>query len=184
MVKAARRLGGIVLLAGAATFSGCVQPAEEIVLDAPIVERNPVVRQEPTLLEKFQEISRLYEAETIQRSALEEKLANAIEACRRAEDGSASLKREVKALEGKADELADVSARYGEAQETLFELGKTVRQLRRELLEERLARIKQEQAVVSLKLETARGRRKKLLQNAANPIEVVAREKTAEKEQD
>lgn len=179
MVKATHRLGWLILLVGAAILSGCTGCAKEIVLDAPMVERDPVVTREPTLLEKFQKVSRLCEAAKLQVASLRKELASETKARRAAETELTSLRERASVLERKARELAELRVRHEEAQETLFELGKNVREIRSDLLKERLIRIKQEQTIVSLKIENAKARRKSLLEN-----KVAAREASKAKEQE
>jgi len=181
MIEAGRRWAWTFLLAGAVIFSGCAIPTAEIVLHAPVVEREPVVKQEPTLLERFQEVSRLCEAERIHNASLTNKLAERNEAYKCLDAELQSLREKTKVLEKNAKDLADLTVKYGEAQKTLLQLGKTVRSLRNELLQERLARIKQEQKVVALKLNDARGRRKMLLENGESRKEKAAQEGTHER---
>ena len=169
MIRTVKRLRSWSVIVGAAIFSqailsGCVEPQRrEVMLEAPVIERAPVPTHEPTLLEKYQEVSQLHAAARIELARLTRQLASESGTCKRLEEQIKAGQQRVKVLEGKSKQLDEVVARHDAAQAELLRLGKTVREVRHELLQERLARIKLEQQLVALKLKNAREKRQQLL---------------------
>lgn len=148
---------------------GCAHFPSPVVLDPPVIESEIRIGREATLLEQFLQVSTLYETEKARAASVENALARETETRERAQADAESLRKRVSALEQNLTALADISAKYDEAQKTLQELGHNARNLQEELLKEKLARIKHEQTIVSLKLESARQRRKQLIEEAGRP---------------
>jgi len=165
------------LILGATILHGCAQPPVTLQpLEAPRVEPEPLIAQDPTLLERFQEVSRLWECEAARARQLESDLAQERER-------SAALRKELdqsqaecQSLQAKAAALAELQTKYDEAQREMSALTDALRDARRELLQEKLARVKQEQALVSLKIAAAQEQRKRLISGAADASDVTAAE--------
>ncbi len=182
MVKAAQRAAWIALLLVVVIAPGCAQPLVEVPLELPIIEPEPQVKQEPTLLERFQEVSQMHESEKNRAASLEAQLGEQTEARKRAEAELQELRQQIETLEQKAQELANLKIKYDEAQTTLLGLEADIRDMRGELLEERLTRVKCEQTIAALKIEKAKERRKHLISEAQFPQETSSPEGTSVKE--
>ncbi len=146
---------------------GCAQPPleMEILLNPPVVEPEPQVVQDATLMERFQELSRLFEAEQIKARALEKSLTQESEGRERAETELAVLRKKAQVLEQKASAFEDIKSKYDDAQKHLLDLTDTIRELRRGLYEEKIARVKNEQTIVALRIASAKERRRQVVSN-------------------
>ena len=158
---------GTILAAAAliAAAAGCSSPPPpRMPLNRPAMAAEPATPRPPTLLERLREATERYELERIRADELQAQVDSLTETGQRLETEAASLRKTVEDLEQRLTLLGDVQTRYEEAQTTLMELGETVRDLQRQLLQERLARVKNEQTIVSLKLESAREQRQRLIE--------------------
>ena len=161
--RAARCLS---VLSGAALLTcGCaarpeIGGAEAIQLPAPLVQPEPAVSTEVTSLQRYQELSQFCETEKSRNAALETSLAEQKAGRQKAEAENENLRRQVETLNAKARELDAVKAKLDEAQKASLEMENAVRDMRRELLQERLAGVKRDQTIVALKIEKAREARK------------------------
>jgi len=154
--------GTVVFLMAA--LIGCAQPPAPLeALDPPTVEPEPVVIQDPTLLERFQEVSRLWENEAARARKLEGDLEQERARTAQLRGELERAQSECRTLRAKSEALAKLQEEYDAAQKRLLELSDALRQARRDLLQEKLARVKQEQALVSLKIATAQEQRKRLI---------------------
>jgi len=171
MSKAIKRCAIVNCVVGAslflpALFSGCTGESREVILEAPIIERDPVVMNEPTLLETFQDIRHKHEAARIRNAELASNVSDLTARNGKLAEDLKTAEGRIAKLEEKNRQLEDVSAKYDAAQKELLEIGKTLRGVRHEFLAERLARVKLEQELVAMKLQNARDRRQELLKDA------------------
>jgi len=151
-------LAALVILA-----PGCTQPPVQVLLDPPVIQPEPQVTEDTTLMDRFQELSRLYDSERMKTQALERSLAEETAARESAEAELAAMREKVKALEAKAAAYEDIKTKYDDAQQKLLELTDTVRELRRNLYEEKLARVRNEQTIVSLQIARAKEQRRRVV---------------------
>jgi len=150
----------------AAAFCGCTAARKEFVLEAPIIERDPIAMNEPTLLEQFHDVRRKHEAARLYGEELAARVSDLTKRNEKLIENIQTAEEEIAGLEEKNRQLEDVSVKYDAAQKELLEMGKTLRGVRHELLSERLARVKLEQELVAMKLQNAHDRRRELLKDA------------------
>jgi chromosome segregation ATPase len=152
------------VLPAALLISGCVTPSPApptpVTLEAPVVEPEPCAPIETTSLERYQELSQSYEGEKAHSAALAAELTEQKAARQKAETENEGLHRQVDALTAKAAELELLKTKFDEAQKAAFEVENSLREVRRQLLEERLAGVKREETIVALKIERAKDLRK------------------------
>ena len=85
-------------------------------------------------------------------------------------------------LTAKAAELDLLKTKFDEVQKTGFEMESTLRDVKRQLLEERLAGVKREETIVALKIERAKDLRKSPVERALqSPEEKPPQDAPAEK---
>ena len=89
----------------------------------------------------------------------------------KAETENESLRRQLEPLTAKAAELDLLKTKFDEAQKTAFEVENSLREVRRQLLEERLAGVKREETIVALKIERAKDLRKSPVERALQSTE-------------
>jgi chromosome segregation ATPase len=155
-------------------FSGCaalMPAAASVTLDAPVVEPEPRAPTEATSLQRYQELSQQYETEKARSAALGAELAEQKTARQKAETENEALRRQVEVLTEKAAELDLLKKKFDEAQKAAFEVENTLRDVRRQLLEERLAGVKREETIVALKIERAKDLRKSPVERALQSTE-------------
>jgi len=141
-------------------------PTEQIVMPAPPkIETEQDVAQDPTLLEKYTAACKIAEEQKACAEKLGKELAIEKNAAMTAQQQLNTTKRKVVSLQAQNTQLENLGKQYEEAQRQLLELTTTIRDLRRNLLKERLMRVKLEQTVLTLKIDIAKSRRRKLLQN-------------------
>jgi len=141
-------------------------PPEQVCMSAPPkIETEQDVAGDPTLLEKYRTACKMAEEQKASAEKLVKELAAEKDAAAAAQRQLDDLKRKTASLEAKNAQLENLANQYAEAQQQLLELANTVRDLRRSLLQERLTRVKLEQTVLTLKIDVAKARRRKLLQN-------------------
>jgi hypothetical protein len=166
--------------------SGCAAltpgPSNTVKLDAPVVQPEPCAATETTSLQRYEELSQLYEAEKIRSAALVTELAEQKAARQKAETENEGLRRQLEPLTAKAAELGLLKTKFDESQKTAFEMENSLREVRRQLLEERLAGVKREETIVALKIERAKDARKSpadraLQRNEERPAPDAAAEK-------
>ena len=167
-------------------FSGCAElmpaPVSTAKLEEPVVQPEPCVSTETTSLQRYQELSQSYETEKARSAALVAELAEQKTARQKAETENESLRRQVEALTAKAAELDLLKTKFDEVQKTSFEVENTLRDVRRQLLEERLAGVKREETIVALKIERAKDLRKSPVERALQiPEEKPPQDTAAEK---
>jgi len=150
----------------AVTFCGCAGAPRELILEAPIIERDPIAMNEPTLLEQFHDVRRKHEAARLYGEELAARVSDLTKRNEKLIENVQTAEEKIAKLEEKNRQLEDVSAQYDAAQKELLEMGKSLRGVRHELLTERLARVKLEQEVVAMKLQNAHDRRRELLKDA------------------
>jgi hypothetical protein len=155
--------------------SGCSAPAPvppaTVTLDAPVVEPEPCASTETTSLQRYQELSQQYEAEKARSAGLAAELAEQKSARQKAETENEGLRRQVETLTVKAAELDLLKTKFDETQKAAFEVENSLREARRQLLEERLAGVKREETIVALKIERAKDLRKSPVERALQPAE-------------
>lgn len=146
----------------ACLLAGCAQPSIQPpdVVAVPTVEPETAAASEPTVLERLQETSRQLDAEKRRADALAGQLAEQKAARDKAEAEVDRLRQQVVNLERLAKQLDEMRAKFDAAQKSSLELENVTRDLRRELLEERLAGAKREQTILALKIERAMDRRR------------------------
>ena len=139
---------------------GCAGSAPPVTstakLDEPVVQPEPCVSTETTSLQRYQELNQSYEAEKTRSAGLTAELAEQKPARQKAETENESLRRQVESLTAKAAELDLLKKKFDEVQKTGFEMENTLRDVKRQLLEERLAGVKREETIVALKIERAK----------------------------
>ena len=113
----------------------------------------------------------MYEAEETRSAALAAELAEQKAAREKAETENESLRRQLEPLTAKAAELDLLKTKFDEAQKTAFEVENSLREVRRQLLEERLAGVKREETIVALKIERAKELRKSPVERALQSTE-------------
>jgi hypothetical protein len=129
-------------------------------LEEPVVQPEQVATSETTSLQRYQELSRLYDAEKNRTTALAAELGEQKAARQKAEAENENLRRQMEPLTAKAVELGLLKTKFDETQKTAFDLENTLREVKRQLLEERLAGVKREEMIVALKIERAKDARK------------------------
>lgn len=149
--------------------AGCAQRAPEAAMEKPVIRADAPVPESATFLERYQEINRAYNLEKARAGAMAADLGQTQNALSRLQAEHEKLRKDAAVLEMKARELDEVRARNEETQKANLELDRQVRTLRRELLEERLASARQEQTILSLKIERAMERRRQAVDKPAEP---------------
>jgi len=153
-----------------AAFTGCakpvVKPEPPRIVAIPRVVTEPPVAPEPTLLEKFQEATRLLDAKRLEAETLRRELAKETAARGAAEKALSELDVRVAELELQVESIPLLKTQLEQAQNAGLQLEETVRQLRNDLLEARLAGARSEQTVVAMKIEKAMESRRRALQAA------------------
>jgi chromosome segregation ATPase len=156
-------------------FSGCADPtlppSSTARLEEPVVQPEPCSSTETTSLQRYQELNQQYEAEKKRSAALAAELDEQKAGRQKAEAENESLRHQVESLTAKAAELDLLKTKFDEAQKTAFEVENSLRDVRRQLLEERLAGVKREETIVALKIERAEDLRKSPVERALQPIE-------------
>jgi chromosome segregation ATPase len=156
-------------------FSGCSfstpAPSSTARLAEPVVQPEPCSSTETTALQRYQELSLQYEAEKKRSVALAAELDEQKAGRQKAETENESLRHQLESLTAKAAELDVLKTRFDEAQKTAFEVENTLREVKRQLLEERLAGVKREETIVALKIERAEDMRKSPVERALQPME-------------
>ncbi len=162
---------GACLLALSILIAGCShpQPQKPVALAQPVIKPDAPVKQGPTLLERFEEVSRLYQTERETREALEAQLADETQKCSELESELKQLRQRVASLQEQAAELEDLRGLHETAQKELLKLTAQLRELRTQLYEESIARVKQEQTIVALRIAQAKARRGEMLKKNATP---------------
>jgi chromosome segregation ATPase len=168
-------------------FSGCAlfTPATPSTakLEEPVVQPEPCASIETTSLQRYQELSQQYEAEKTRSAGLAAELAEQKAGRQKAETENESLRRQLEPLTAKAAaqaaELDLLKTKFDEAQKTAFEVENSLREVRRQLLEERLAGVKREETIVALKIERAKELRKSPIERALQPAEEKPPQETA-----
>lgn len=152
----------MALLAGCAALGlgGCARHTPTAAMERPIVTAEMPPSQGPTFLERYQEMSRACNLEKARAGALAVELGETRHTLSRAEAELDKLRKDTAVLEMKARELDTLRAQNEQTQKANLDLDRTVRALRRELLEEKLASARHEQTILSLKIERAMERRK------------------------
>ncbi len=170
----------VLLLSGCAGFA---PPATSTAkLNEPVVEPEPCVSTETTSLQRYQELNQSYEAEKTRSIGLAAELAEQKAARQKAETENESLRLQAESLTAKAAELDALKTKFDEVQKTSFELENTLRDVKRQLLEERLAGVKREETIVALKIERAKDLRKSPVERALQlPEEKPPQDAPAEK---
>jgi chromosome segregation ATPase len=144
--------------------AGCAEstPAPENIaqLEAPVVQPEPSVSAETTSLQRYQELSQKYEAEQTRSAALVNELGQQKIARQKAETENESLRSQLESLTAKAAELDVLKVKFDETQKTCFDAENSLREAKRQLIEERLAGVKREETIVALKIERAKDARK------------------------
>ena len=176
MPRAMRTCISAAIFLTALLLSGCAErtpaPADIATLDEPVVEPEPCASTETTSLQRYQELSQQYEAEKLRSAALAADLAEQKAARQKAETENESMRRQLESLTAKAAELDILKTKFDEAQKAAFEVENSLRDVRRQLLEERLAGVKREETIVALKIERAKDLRKSPVERALQqPIE-------------
>ncbi len=170
----------VLLVSGCAEFAPA--PANTAKLEEPVVQPEPLPSTETTSLQRYQELSQGYEAEKTRSAALAAELTEQKAARQKAETENENLRRQVEALTAKAAELDLLKPKFDEAQKSAFEVENTLRDVRRQLLEERLAGVKREETIVALKIERAKDLRKSPVDRALqSPEEKLPQDTAAEK---
>ncbi|MGD1001223.1 MAG: hypothetical protein ABSA67_11060 [Candidatus Brocadiia bacterium] len=151
-------------------FSGCAElmpaPVSTAKLEEPVVQPEPCVSTETTSLQRYQELSQSYEAEKTRSAGLAAELAEQKTARQKAETENEGLRHQVESLTAKAAELDLLKTKFDEVQKTGFEVENSLRDVKRQLLEERLAGVKREETIVALKIERAKDLRKSPVERA------------------
>lgn len=158
----------------AALLTGCrtpMPPPAPMALEAPVVQPDPRMADGPTLLERFEETCRRYEAERTRAAGMAADIEEQRAARLAAEAESARLRAQAARLQQKADELDALAVKYEAVAKSCLELQTAVTDLRRELLNERLISARHEQALLALKIEKAMEHRKDLLERPARDNE-------------
>lgn len=164
MTRTPHRVVCLALAVLAIGVAGCVQQApKKAALEAPIIEPEPLLTQDNTILERFKEVSTRYEAEKNNSALLQDRLEETATALEAARSEVEELRGTVKGLEKKQKGLDALNVKYDEAQKALLDLGNNLRTLRRDLYTEKLARVKAEQTIVKLRIDIARNERSQLL---------------------
>ena len=159
----------VLLVSGCAALAP--DPSPTVQLEAPVVQPEPCAAPETTSLQRYEELSQLYEAEKRRSTALVAELAEQKAARQKAETENESLRGQLAPLTAKAAELVLLKTKFDEAQKASFELENSLRDVRRQLLEERLAGIKREETIVALKIERAKDSRKSPVERALQRTE-------------
>ena len=162
---------GACLLALSILITGCShpQPQTPVTLAQPVIKPDAPMKQGPTLLERFEEVSRLYQMERESREALEARLEDETRKCGELESELKQLRQRVAALPEEAAELDELRGLHETAQKELLKLTAQVRELRTQLYEESIARVKQEQTIVALRIAQVKARRGEILRNNESP---------------
>jgi len=154
-----------LFLLTASLICGCAaQPADVVAdtpkLEAPVVQPEPSAPGEATSLQRYQEVNQLYQAEKSRNAGLETDLAQQRAGRQKAEAENEDLHKQLKVLSAKAEECDATKAKLDEAQKASLAMESTLRDLRHELLVERLAGVKRDETIVALKIEKAKDARK------------------------
>ncbi len=181
MQTRARRFALPVLALALSALGACVRPPVAVQLEAPVVQPEPQVAEESTLLEKFRQACQMHEAERNRASALTAQLHETTAARIKAEGEVERLAKQVDALQGKAQELEALKTKFDRVEKSALDLEGTVRDLRREVLEARLANAKQEQTILAFKIEKAKEKRRQVLEPAAAAQTAPPQETVADK---
>ena len=147
-----------LLVAGCAGSTPEAAPVAQ--LEAPVVQPEPCVAAETTSLQRYQELSQKYEAEQARSAALVLELGQQKVARQKAETENESLRSKLGPLTAKAAELDALKVKFDETQKTCFDAENSLREAKRQLIEERLAGVKREETIVALKIERAKDSRK------------------------
>jgi hypothetical protein len=175
-----------VISLAALLVSGCATPPppapQPAALGAPVVEPEPCASAETTSLQRYQELSQQYEAEKTRSAALAAELAEQKAARQKAETENEGLRRQADILTVKAADLDTLKKKFDEVQKAAFDVENSLREARRQLLEERLAGVKREETIVALKIERAKDLRKPPVERALQSAQdEPLRESTSEK---
>ncbi len=184
MAKGLQLLAWVLVAIIAMMVVGCARHTIYVPLEPPVTQPETSLQQEATLMEEYQEVTRLYEAEKTRALALETKLAEETLTRENVETEAQALKKRVDTLEADLLAKAELEQRYTEAREELLQLSKTVPELQRKLLNEQLARIRHEQTIVTLKIEGAMERRKRMLEAGLGTTEMTSYDSDVKKESD
>jgi predicted nucleic acid-binding Zn-ribbon protein len=148
----------------AALISGCARPAlapaKTVTFEAPVVEPEQCAVPQTTSLQRYQELSQQFEAEKTRSAALVIELGEQKVARQKAETENEALRSQVESLTAKTAELDALKVKFDDVQKTSFETENSLREAKRQLLEERLAGVKREETIVALKIERAKDARK------------------------
>jgi hypothetical protein len=170
----------VLLVSGCAQFAPA--PPSSARLEEPVVQPEPAPSVETTSLQRYQELSQGYEAEKARSAALAAELTEQKAARQKAETENENLRRQLEIVTAKAAELDVLKPKFDEVQKSAFEVENSLRDLRRQLLEERLAGVKREETIVALKIKRDRDLRKSPVERALqSPEEKPAQDATAEK---
>jgi hypothetical protein len=144
---------------------GCSGTADEVAESPQLVE--PVVHPEcgvlpaeATSLQRYQEVNLLYQAEKSRNAVLETDLAQEQAARQKAEAEAENLRKQQENLSAKVKDFDAMQAKLDEAQKASLAMESALRDVRRELLLERLAGVKRDETIVALKIERAKDARK------------------------
>jgi len=153
---------GLLFLAMVAALTGCRSAATMAVADEPpAIETEPSIGDGETMLERYSRIHKVLQAE----KSRAEKLAGELDQKRKSLTTAVAqldkLQKEVVELRRRAAERDAALKRYDETQQTLLRMNDEMRTVRRDLLEEKLGRVRAEQALVAAKIEMARGRQRR-----------------------
>ena len=144
----------------ALALCGCARHTPTAAMERPVLSAEMPASQGPTFLERYQEMTRACNLEKARAGALAAELAETRHTLSRAEVELDKLRKDSGVLEMKARELETLRAQNEATQKANLDLDRTVRVLRRELLEEKLTSARHEQTILSLKIERAVERRR------------------------
>jgi hypothetical protein len=166
-LRTARHLPLILLLPAflMCVPSGCSGTADEVAetpkLEAPVVKPEcGTLPDEATSLQRYQELNLLCQAEKSRNAVLESDLAQEQAARQKAEAEAENLRMQQQNLSAKVKDFDAMQAKLDEAQKASLAMESMLRDLRRDLLQERLAGVKRDETIVALKIERAKDARK------------------------
>lgn len=136
---------------------------QSVMLDPPKIETEQDVNQDPTLLEKYKAATKTAEEQMVRVSKLATELAAEKAALHTAQAEVGALKDKNELLKKRTAAFDKLVKDYDESQHQQLSLTGVLRNLRQELLKEKLTRVKLEQTILALRIDVAKAKRRELL---------------------